>query len=74
MLCHTQSFGNIPPTGLVQISWEKCLIRCCLLQILEIFTFRPQDDVQFQSGSVLSLGVSLESKSLFFGHGGKRGD
>ena len=53
------------PTGLVWISWENCLIRCHLFQFQEIFTSRSQDDVQVQSGLLLSLGVSCESKSLF---------
>lgn len=49
VLCYHQMFGNKLPTGLVQISWESSLIRCFLLQFQEIFTFRPQDDVQMQS-------------------------
>lgn len=28
VLCYHQMFGNKLPTGLVQISWENCLIRC----------------------------------------------
>ena len=52
-------------TDLIRISWESCLIRCHLLQFQKIFTFRSPDVVQVQSGLVLSLGVSCESKHLF---------
>ena len=44
VLYYHQRFGGKLPTGLVQISWESCLIRCHLLQFQEIFTFRSPDD------------------------------
>ena len=51
-------------THLIWISWESCLIRYLLFQFQKIFNFRSPDEMQVQSGLVLSLRVSCESKRL----------
>ena len=47
--CQHQRIGDKLPTGLVQISWESCFIRCHLLQFWEIVTFSSPDDMLVQS-------------------------
>ena len=55
------------PAGLIWISWESCLIRYCLLQFREIFTFRSPEDVQVQSECGASFRCVVNPRVVFLG-------